>query len=117
MTTAMSDQKVAVDSGQWLLYRYNPDRVLLGENPLTLDSRHPTRKVKDFFQQQARFQMLTKSKPEDAKRLWEQAQQDVDIRYGLYEYLAQRAQSRPKEDVPKPSGQKTAETVKHAVNA
>jgi len=90
MTTAMSDQKVAVDSGQWLLYRYNPQRALVGENPLMLDSRAPTRKVQEFLKQQTRFKMLTKSKPEDAKRLWVQAQQDADIRYRLYEYLAQR---------------------------
>ena len=90
MTTAMSDQKVAVDSGQWLLYRYNPERALAGENPLILDSRTPTRKVKDYLQQQTRFKMLLKSKPEDAKRLWLQAQQDAEARYRLYEYMAQR---------------------------
>jgi len=88
MTTAMSDQKVAVDSGQWLLYRYNPERALTGENPLTLDSRAPTKKVQDFLLQQTRFKMLTKSKPEDAKRLWQQAQHDADLRYRMYEYLA-----------------------------
>ena len=90
MTTAMSDQKVAVESGQWLLYRYNPERVLAGENPLMLDSRAPTRKVQEFLQQQTRFKMLTKSKPEDAKRLWKQAQHDVEVRYRMYEYMAQR---------------------------
>ena len=90
MTTAMSDQKVAVDSGQWLLYRYNPERTLAGENPLTLDSRTPTRKVKDFLQQQTRFKMLLKSNPEHAKLLWQEAQQDAETRYHLYEYLAQR---------------------------
>jgi len=89
MTTAMSDQKVAVESGQWLLYRYNPVRALVGENPLSLDTRTPTRKVKEFLEQQARFRMLTKSKPEDAKRLWTQAQQDSETRFALYEYLAQ----------------------------
>ncbi|MBZ5613463.1 MAG: pyruvate:ferredoxin (flavodoxin) oxidoreductase [Acidobacteriia bacterium] len=90
MTTAMSDQKVAVDSGQWLLYRYNPERALAGENPLTLDCRTPSRKVKDYFLQQTRFKMLLKSKPEDAKRLWEEAQHDAETRYRLYEYMAQR---------------------------
>jgi len=90
MTTAMSDQKVIVDSGQWLLYRYHPDRTQCGENPLILDSRTPTRKVKDFLQQQTRFKMLQKSKPEHAKLLWEQAQQDADTRFHLYESLAQR---------------------------
>ncbi len=97
MTTGMSDQKAAVDSGQWLLYRYHPDRALAGENPLTLDSRTPTRKVQDFMLMETRFKMLTKSKPEDAKRLWQEAQHDVEVRYRLYEYLAQRKM------VPEPS--------------
>ncbi len=90
MTTAMSNQKVAVDSGQWLLYRHNPERAVQGENPLILDSRAPTRKVQDFLFMETRFKMLTKSKPEDAKKLWAQAQQDAEVRYRLYEYLAQR---------------------------
>jgi pyruvate-ferredoxin/flavodoxin oxidoreductase len=90
MTTAMSDQKVAVDSGQWLLYRYHPQRAQDGENPLTLDSRSPTKQVQDFLLQQTRFKMLTKSKPEDARRLWQQTQHDAEQRYRLYEYLAQR---------------------------
>jgi pyruvate-ferredoxin/flavodoxin oxidoreductase len=90
MTTAMSDQKLAVDSGQWLLYRYNPERTLQGENPLLLDSRTPNRKVKDYLQQQTRFQMLSKSKPEDASRLWAEAQHDAEVRYRFYEYMSQR---------------------------
>jgi pyruvate-ferredoxin/flavodoxin oxidoreductase len=90
MTTAMSGQKVAVDCGQWLLHRYKPQRALAGENPLILDSRNPTKKIQDFLLTQTRFKMLTKSKPEDAKRLWDQVQDDVDLRYRLYEYLAQR---------------------------
>ena len=95
MTTAMSDQKVAVESGQWLLYRYSPERATAGENPLTLDSRAPTRKVQEFLQQQTRFKMLTKSKPEDAKRLWKLAQQDVESRYRMYEYMASRKTEAP----------------------
>jgi pyruvate-ferredoxin/flavodoxin oxidoreductase len=90
MTTAMSDQKVLVDSGEWLLYRYNPEREAAGENPLVLDSRAPTRKVQEYLLQQTRFKMLTKSKPEDAERLWKLAQQDADHRYRMYEYLASR---------------------------
>jgi pyruvate-ferredoxin/flavodoxin oxidoreductase len=90
MTTGMADQKAAVDSGQWLLYRYNPERAEAGENRLILDSRTPTRKVQDFMLMETRFKMLTKSKPEDAKRLWQEAQHDVEARYRLYEYLAQR---------------------------
>ena len=110
MTTAMSDQKLAVDSGQWLLYRYNPERMLQGENPLMLDSRTPNRKVKDYLQQQTRFQMLTKSKPEDARRLWEQAQHDSEVRYRFYEYMAQRKFEKGPEKEPEKKLQKPAET-------
>ena len=90
MTTAMTDQKVAVESGQWLLYRYNPEKATAGENPLALDSRAPTRKVQEYLLQQTRFKMLTKSKPEDAERLWKLAQSDVEQRYKMYEYMAAR---------------------------
>jgi len=90
MTTGMQDQKAAVDSGEWLLYRYNPERALANENPLVLDSRTPTRKVQDFMLMETRFKMLTKSKPEDAKRLWAEAQRDAEVRFKFYEYLATR---------------------------
>ncbi len=90
MTTGMQNQKAAVDSGQWLLYRFNPDRIQAGENPLMLDSRTPTRKVRDFMLMEIRFKMLTKTKPEDAKRLWAAAQHDAETRFHFYEYLASR---------------------------
>jgi pyruvate-ferredoxin/flavodoxin oxidoreductase len=92
MTTSMSDQKVAIESGQWLLYRHHPERELAGENPMVLDSRAPTRKVQEYLQQQARFKMLSKSHPADAERLWKQAQQDADRRYRLYESMSRRTE-------------------------
>ena len=101
MTTAMSDQKIAVESGQWLLYRYHPERGAIGENPLSLDSRAPSRKVQDWLLQQTRFKMLTKSKPEAAERLWKQAQKDVETRFHMYEYMA----SRKTEPAPAPQEQ------------
>jgi pyruvate-ferredoxin/flavodoxin oxidoreductase len=117
MTTAMSDQKLAVDSGQWLLYRHDPRRALLGENSLVLDSRVPTRKVKDYLQQQTRFEMLAKSRPEDAKRLWDQAQHDVEVRYSLYEYLAQRRQEQPEKGEKVKSDEHTLETARQSLSS
>jgi pyruvate-ferredoxin/flavodoxin oxidoreductase len=90
MTTGMQNQKAAVETGQWLLYRYNPERAEQGENPLLLDSRTPTKKVQDYLTMETRFKMLTKSKPEGAKELWKQAQHDADVRYRFYEYMSQR---------------------------
>ena len=83
-------QKLAVESGQWLLYRYDPRRAAKGENPLQLDSQAAKTKVHDYLMTENRFKMLTKSKPEDAKKYFELAQQDADARWQLYSYLASR---------------------------
>jgi pyruvate-ferredoxin/flavodoxin oxidoreductase len=84
MTTAMQNQKAAVHTGQWLLYRYNPERLLLGENPLKLDSPAPHTKVADYFKLEQRFKMLEKSEPRVAREA------DVNARRTFYEFLATR---------------------------
>ncbi len=83
-------QKLAVDSGQWLLYRYDPRRAEAGENPLQIDSGAARARVQDYMLSENRFKMLTKSKPEDAKRYFAQAQADVEKRWRLYQFMAQR---------------------------
>ncbi|HOW28497.1 MAG TPA: pyruvate:ferredoxin (flavodoxin) oxidoreductase [Elusimicrobiota bacterium] len=95
MTTGLKDQKAAVESGQWILYRYNPDRLKTGENPLQLDSAAPKIPLEQYLMMENRFKMLTKSKPEDAKRLQKEAQQDVYERWAFYEHLA--ATTKPAE--------------------
>lgn len=91
MKTAMQNHKAMVNSGNWLLYRYHPERTIRGENPLSLDSRKPRSSVEDYMYMENRFKMLTKSQPERAKQLLEEAQYDVDTRWKLYEYLASRS--------------------------
>ncbi|HEY5911732.1 MAG TPA: pyruvate:ferredoxin (flavodoxin) oxidoreductase [Verrucomicrobiae bacterium] len=83
-------QKLAVESGQWLLYRFDPRRAERGENPLQLDSAAAKAKVQDYLLSENRFKMLTKSKPEDAKKLFALAQVDADRRWKLYQYMAAR---------------------------
>jgi pyruvate-ferredoxin/flavodoxin oxidoreductase len=95
MTTAMQNQKAAVQSGQWLLYRYNPELAAKGENPLHLDSAPPKISVADYLKLENRFRMLTKSKPEEAKRLFEQAQRNVKTRWQLYQQLARNGGASP----------------------
>jgi pyruvate-ferredoxin/flavodoxin oxidoreductase len=90
MGTAMRNQKALVDTASWILYRYNPMRELQGENPFSLDSRPPKLPVKDFLHMEGRFKMLELSKPEVAKQLFAEAQEDVKTRWALYEYLAAR---------------------------
>jgi len=83
-------QKLAVDSGQWLLYRYDPRRAEAGENPLQLDCAAAKTRLQDYLLSENRFKMLTKSKPEEAKKLFAQAQIDVERRWKFYEFLAKR---------------------------
>ncbi len=90
MTTAMQNQKAAVDSGRWLLYRFHPDRIQMGENPLQLDSRTPRLPIEQSMYLENRFKMLTKTKPEAAKELLQEAQADVNTRWEMYQDLATR---------------------------
>ncbi|MDF5737484.1 MULTISPECIES: pyruvate:ferredoxin (flavodoxin) oxidoreductase [unclassified Nostoc] len=90
MTTGMNHQKTLVESGRWLLYRHNPELLKQGKNPLQLDMRSPQQSVEDSMYQENRFKMLTKSKPDVAKHLLEQAQAEVDARWQMYQYLAKR---------------------------
>jgi pyruvate-ferredoxin/flavodoxin oxidoreductase len=83
-------QKLAVESGQWLLYRFDPRRAERGENPLQLDSGAAKAKVQDYLLSENRFKMLTKSKPEDAKRFFAQAQLDAEKRWKIYQIMAGR---------------------------
>jgi pyruvate-ferredoxin/flavodoxin oxidoreductase len=98
MTTAMQNQKAMVNAGQWLLYRHDPRRALVGENPLQLDSRKPNRSLESYLMMENRFKMLTKTKPDVARELFKAAQTDVDVRFAMYEHLASRKEpAAPKE--------------------
>ena len=91
MKTALQNHKAAVDTGQWLLYRYHPERGERGENPLQLDSRAPKLPLSTYLQMENRFKMLELTQPEAAATLFEEAQADVHTRWAMYEYLASRA--------------------------
>ncbi len=90
MSTGLQNQKAAVNSGHWLLYRYNPDRAAKGENPLQLDSQTPRIKLGEYRALENRFKMLDKSHPEHAKVLLARAQEEVNLRWKLYQHLAAR---------------------------
>jgi pyruvate-ferredoxin/flavodoxin oxidoreductase len=83
-------QKLAVDCGQWLLYRYDPRRAERGENPLQLDSPPPKAGVRDYLLSENRFKMLTLSKPDAARQFFAQAQTDAESRRKFYQFLQDR---------------------------
>jgi pyruvate-ferredoxin/flavodoxin oxidoreductase len=111
MGVGARQQKLAVDSGQWLLYRYDPRRAERGENPLQLDSPAAKSKVQDFMLSENRFKMLTKSKPEDAKKFFAQAQTDADRRWKLYQFMAARDTKSENAAVPAPKPAATVEQL------
>ncbi|MEK6709101.1 MAG: pyruvate:ferredoxin (flavodoxin) oxidoreductase, partial [Nitrospinota bacterium] len=90
MTTGMRNQKAAVDSGQWPLYRYHPARAAGGENPLQLDSGPPKLPVAHYLAMENRFRMLGATHPEAARRLAKETQEEIKERWALYEHLAAR---------------------------
>jgi pyruvate-ferredoxin/flavodoxin oxidoreductase len=90
MTTAMQNHKAAVNAGHWPLYRFNPNLVAEGKNPLNLDSRKPRIPMEQYMYLENRFKMLTKSNPDVAQQRLEAAQQDADERWKMYEYMASR---------------------------
>ena len=87
MSTAMRNQKAAVDCGYWPLFRFNPDLTEEGKNPFKLDSKAPKIPLKDYAYMETRYKMLTKSQPEEAERLIKLAQEDVDKRWKIYAEL------------------------------
>ncbi|MEQ8766617.1 MAG: pyruvate:ferredoxin (flavodoxin) oxidoreductase [Planctomycetota bacterium] len=97
MNTAMQNQKLAVGTGEWLLYRFDPSREANGESPLQLDCKPPDKRVAEFFHREGRFRMLQHIDPERAKMLQREAQSDIDHRRRLYEVLAEFHDPRAKD--------------------
>ena len=81
-------QQLAVNSGHWPLFRYNPQQAAAGKNPLHLDSKAPSIPYRDFIETEIRFNMLWRTHPQDAEKFLEQSQQEVLHRYHYYEQLA-----------------------------
>jgi pyruvate-ferredoxin/flavodoxin oxidoreductase len=85
----LDQQKLAVQSGIWPLYRYNPELAKEGKNPLQLDSKDPTIKVEDYAYKETRYRMLVQSDEKRAEILMKAANEDVVSRWNLYKQMAQ----------------------------
>jgi pyruvate-ferredoxin/flavodoxin oxidoreductase len=84
----MEQQKLAVLSGHWPLFRYHPERAREGKPPLELDSKAPSLPLERYAYNETRYTMLAHSDPETARRLLDAAQDDVRERFRLYEHWA-----------------------------
>ncbi len=81
-------QEMAVKSGHWPLFRFDPRLAEAGVNPFKLDSAAPSQPIKAFMKSETRFAMLVRSHPEAAQRFLAQAQQDAERRFKAYQELA-----------------------------
>ena len=84
----LQQQELAVASGHWPLFRYDPRRAAQGNNPLILDSKKPSIPYRDFASTEMRFGILQRTDKAAAEALLARAQQNVDERYRHYEQLA-----------------------------
>jgi pyruvate-ferredoxin/flavodoxin oxidoreductase len=99
MRKGLEQQKLAVQSGIWPLYRYNPLLALEGKNPLTIDSKEPSIPLEDYAYNETRYRMLLQSDESRAELLMKQAKDDVQSRLELYRQMA--AFHYNKEETPK----------------
>ena len=88
MTTGLENQKRAVDSGHWPLYRYNPELKEQGKNPLILDSKETKISLSEYALEENRYRILKKSNPELSAKLLEHAQKDVTAKFEMLKHLA-----------------------------
>jgi pyruvate-ferredoxin/flavodoxin oxidoreductase len=94
LSKGLDQQKLAVQSGLWPVYRHNPDLSLRGENPLTLDSKAPSVPVSKFAYNETRYRMLLQSDETRAEALMKLAQRDVESRWNLYQQMANMQYAR-----------------------
>jgi len=89
MSNGIENQKKAVKSGHFPLYRFNPMLAKEGKNPLTLDSKEPSLDIGDYMYGELRFRALKQTNPEKAIEYLETARADAARRYDLYKHLAE----------------------------
>ncbi len=89
MARGYEHQKLAVRSGSWICYRFDPRLAAQGKNPLQIDSKEPTLSVDDFVPTENRYNMLKKAHPQAAEMLWDKAQRHVCTRWQILKQQAE----------------------------
>ena len=89
MAYSQEESKLAVESGYWNLYRYNPLNKEKGLNPFVLDSKEPVRELREFLMGEVRYSSLLRTFPEEAEKLFEEAEKNAKEVYAKYRKLAE----------------------------
>jgi pyruvate-ferredoxin/flavodoxin oxidoreductase len=88
MRHGLDQQKAAVNSGIWPMYRYNPVLADEGKNPLVIDSKEPTISVSEYAYKETRYRMLLQADEARAELLMKEATEDSSKRWELYKSMA-----------------------------
>ncbi|MDH5507037.1 MAG: thiamine pyrophosphate-dependent enzyme, partial [Anaerolineae bacterium] len=88
MTQGLDQQRLAVESGFWPLYRFNPELAAQGKNPLKVDSKDPKVSLEEYAYNEGRYRSLLKSDEERAEKLMRAAKKDVAGRWDIYKQMA-----------------------------
>jgi len=88
MGKSQNQQKFAVETGYWHLYRFNP-QVPEGQNPFTLDSKEPTKEFREFIDSEVRYTSLQNTFPEVAEELFAKTEKEAKERYETYKKMAE----------------------------
>ncbi|MGH9365449.1 MAG: pyruvate:ferredoxin (flavodoxin) oxidoreductase [Thermoanaerobaculia bacterium] len=105
MAYGCQQQKLAVDSGAWPLYRFDPRRIAQGQAPLQLDSGAPKATLEQYMKNESRFRMLEGWGPERARKLQSDASRAAERRLALYRHLSEWHTGDSPAQVP-PGGEK-----------
>ncbi|MBP3423166.1 MAG: pyruvate:ferredoxin (flavodoxin) oxidoreductase, partial [Clostridia bacterium] len=89
MSKSIEEERLAVDCGYWHLFRYDPRLIAEGKNPFQLDSKAPTKPIREFLDSENRFASLKKSNPQAAEALFKQAEQESKTLFSVYKRLAE----------------------------
>jgi pyruvate-ferredoxin/flavodoxin oxidoreductase len=90
MGKTQEEEKLAVESGYWPLYRYDPKLALEGKNPFQLDYNEPNGTIHDFLMREVRYAALAKTFPDEAKKLHKRLEDSVVTKYNTYKAMADK---------------------------
>jgi pyruvate-ferredoxin/flavodoxin oxidoreductase len=88
MSKGLEQQRLAVQSGHWPLFRYNPEMIAEDKNPLVIDSKDPSIPLEQYVYNETRYRMLAQSDEQRAESLLKMAQKDINSRWEMYRQMA-----------------------------
>jgi pyruvate-ferredoxin/flavodoxin oxidoreductase len=97
MAHGARQQKLAVDSGVWPVFHFDPQRAKDGRQPLVLEGGNAKAKVRDYLENEMRFRMIEKANPARFRALTEARERDTKRRLALYQELAELHMGVPEE--------------------